>query len=151
MKKNSAILFLFTKTCKNCILLSLWEEKQTDEWWRRRSVMMMMMIIKEWYICRWFWEEVEVCFFSDILTDVSYWHFLYGSKWKKNWQKKINYGIESLCTLRSFLLSSLIFVAFNADYIRREESTVNSTISVSIDSLPLLSCTSAGSTLRKPL
>lgn len=50
------------------------------------------------------WEEVEVFFFK-LLTDVSYWHFFFIWKYMKK-MKKINYDIELLCIIRSFLLNN---------------------------------------------
>lgn len=53
------------------------------------------------------WEETSFFFFPELLTDVSYWHFFYIKIYEKD-EKKINYYIELLCIIRSFLLNNLI-------------------------------------------
>lgn len=64
--------------------------------------------------------------------------------------KKINYDIELLCIIRSFLLNDLISLLHQRDCMSHgkaftiQESNTHSTISVTISSPPLFSCTNIG-------
>lgn len=66
------------------------------------------------------WEKVAGFFFSNFwlmsVTDA----FLYENIWKR-W-KKINYYIELLCIIRSFLLNNLILLLYQSDCIRCGEA-----------------------------
>lgn len=74
------------------------------------------------------WEEVAFFFFFfKLLTDVSYWRFFIWKYMKK--VKKINYYIELLCIIRSFLLNNLVLLLYQSDCIRCGEAY---TIQVSV-------------------